>query len=188
MRIHTTLDYVTMAGLTGPGKACGGRPLFVIWHRLEPFRSRTHPNAYEIRLEGSGGRNNTGRYGAGDYNGATWDEWGAVFGRLFALDPAARCGGSAARPVYACADDYHWQTGDRFRSGQLPADTHPRHRWGPVDYSEAVAQGYSEAVCQHKSGCTAVHRWSWRHTWAELVESGRVELDPARLGAAVAAS
>jgi hypothetical protein len=176
MRIHTSLTYGQMSGLTGPGQAFGGRPLFVVWHKLDTFKSRTHAYGYDITLEGSGGRNNTGLYGAGDYNGATWDEWGAVFGRLFTLDPAARAGGTVARPVYANSEHFHWTTGHRFShemtGGQLPADTHKRHRWAHDGYSPG--RSYSVAHCEHSSGCTAIQRWLVSMSWDEFTYSTEV--------------
>lgn len=142
MRIHTSLDYLDMRKLTEQS----GAP--ISFHVLTEHGSRTHAHAWEVRLEGSGGRSNTGQYGAGDFDGATWDEWGAFFGALYDADPDARCGGTSKRPVYARADHYHYVTGHRFhkrvhvaerhesgsvkltRVTYLPPDTHPRHNWG----------------------------------------------------------
>lgn len=141
MRIHTSLTWREMHdALTAAGAP-------ISFHVLTEHASRTHTHAWEVRLEGSGGRNNTGLYGTGDYEGATWDEWGAFFGALYDLDPDARCGGTSKRPVYARADHYHYVTGHRFhkrvhvaerhesgsvkltRTTYLPPDTHPRHGW-----------------------------------------------------------
>lgn len=163
MRIHTTLDYLSFSGLIGPGQDFGGRPLPVTWHKLDTFKSRTAAYGYSVTLEGSGGRNNTGMYGAGDYCGATWDEWGTFFGRLYARDPGAICG-SPSRPTYSCAEDYHWQTGHRFVSGQIPADTHARHRW---EYAgRSVTGSYTMRSC---AKCSAVQRWLTRGTWSEFL-------------------
>lgn len=152
MKIHTSLTSAEMYALT--------RGLPVSYHDLSGHGSRTAPRAFNVRLTGTGGLSNTGLYGAGDYSGATWDEWGAYFGRLYLADPAAVCGGSAARPVYAVAEDFHWQTGGRFKSGEMPADTHPRHRW---NYSGNSVTG-SYAV--HECGkCSAVTRRLTRSTW-----------------------
>jgi hypothetical protein len=76
-----------------------------------------------------------------------------------------------ARPHYGGAADYHWQTGDRFRSGQIPADTHPRHRW-ELEGKWSFDRPTLTYRCQHKSGCTAVQRMSHRHSFAELVDLG----------------
>lgn len=166
MRIHTTIDPGTMRGIIGPGKAFGGRPLPVVWRKLDMFRSRSAPFGYDVTLEGSGGRNNTGLYGAGDYNGATWDEWGAFFGRVYNLDPAARCGGTTARPIYSCADDYHWQTGHRFEAGQVPDDSHPRHNWEHAGYSPG--HYYTVRECKR---CAAIQRWLVHMAWDEFTYS-----------------
>ncbi|HUG50142.1 MAG TPA: hypothetical protein VLZ78_04010 [Terrimesophilobacter sp.] len=126
MRIHTDLDYFEIRKAITES----GAPVYP--ETLVEHRSRTHLRSFELRLSGSGGRNNTGLYGAGDYDGATWDEWGAALAAIFGLDPNARMGGTATNPTYANRDDYHWQTGDRFhrRGGTyLPADTHARHQW-----------------------------------------------------------
>jgi hypothetical protein len=115
--------------------------------------SATHPRAFELQLEGSGGRNNTGRYGAGNYNGATWDEWGAVLGGIFRADPKARMGGTVRHPSYADAENFHIITGERFVEPGIPTDTHFRHRWvGTRD----------EFTCAHKAGCSAIWRPGWR--------------------------
>lgn len=131
MRIHTSLHpdqvYTVLRN--------SGAPIEL--HTFDVHRSRTHAYAWDVRLGGSGGRNNTGMYGAGDFNGATWDEWGAFFGALFELDSEARAGGTESNPIYRDARHYHYLTGDRFQadpkrgSVHLPADTHPRHRWEP---------------------------------------------------------
>lgn len=161
MRIHTKLDWSEMHDVA----RASGAP--ISFQTLEAFGSRTHARAFEVRLEGTGGRSNTGYYGAGDYDGATWDEWGAFFGALYDADPDARCGGSAKNPAYANADDYHFQTADRFhgrlvsesaepssrdylRKTYLPADTHPRHRW---TFDEARGND-TEHYCA-KDGCSA---------------------------------
>lgn len=121
MRLHTNLNRQAIIMAT--------RHLPVAFHKLEIHGSRSRKRAFEMLLTGSGGRNNTGAYGAGDYNGATWDEWGAVLGALYIFDPTMICGGTAKTPVYADAEHYHFLTNERFRAGDIPADTHPRHRW-----------------------------------------------------------
>lgn len=127
MKIHTKLTYGEMQSLP----RLSGAP--ISFHQIEQVGSRTHANGFHVRLEGTGGRNNTGLYGAGDFDGATWDEWGAFFGALFDLDPEARAGGSVANPVYRDAGHYHYLTGERFVKNDaghyLPADAHPRHNW-----------------------------------------------------------
>lgn len=116
-------------------------------------RSATHLRRFELRLEGSGGLSNTGLYGAGDYNGATWDEWGAVLGGIFRADPKARMGGTEKAPTYRDAEEFHVITGERFVNPGIPQDTHPRHRW-----SMTSPRQYE---CSHKAGCSAI----WRPRW-----------------------
>jgi hypothetical protein len=134
MKIHTSLDYHAMNALL----RASGAP--ISYRVLDQVGSRTHTYGYHVGLTGTGGRNNSGLYGAGDHNGATWDEWGAFFGALFEADPEARCGGTLTNPVYRDAGHFHYLTGQRFvkrpdygtpgrRGGHLPADTHPRHQW-----------------------------------------------------------
>lgn len=120
---------------------------------LPTHGSRTHPRAFQLRLEGNGGRNNTGVYGAGDYHGATWDEWGAVLSGIFRADPKARMGGTEKHPKYADAEHFHIITGGRFEESGLPADTHPRHRWSMTSPREFE--------CVHKAGCSAIWRPGW---------------------------
>jgi hypothetical protein len=177
MRIHTNLtDDQMYAVLNQSGAPIG-------FHNLSEHGSRSRDRAFEVALDGSGGLNNTGLYGAGDRNGATWDEWGAFFGALYAADPEAICG-TAKRPTYANAEHYHHVTGYRFRGrdvtpgacncgakyggkpangdehfapcatrktrSYLPTDTHPRHRWVPIDGD--YRNGWE---CAHKAGCSA---------------------------------
>jgi hypothetical protein len=113
--------------------------------------SRSRPRAFDVHLlavarEGRR-RGNTGHYGAGYDYAATWDEWGIVFARLFALDPDANC------YAYHGAADYHFKTAQRFARfgklveldpgrwvfpevGQVSFNAHDQHRWtyvGPYD-------------------------------------------------------
>lgn len=141
MRIHTSLTRAqmleTVRGLPG-----------VAAEVLTEQKSATHPRAFELILTGNG------RYGTQygnnpDVKSATWDEWGTVMGRIFDADPSARMGGTAKRPIYADAYDYHWQTDDRFADGVMPTDTHPVHRW---DFTGTPGQ-------QECKKCSAVRRW-----------------------------
>jgi hypothetical protein len=173
MRIHTNLTNLT------PARVASGAPIHFEHH--EEKGSRLRDRAFEVRLGGSGGLNNTGLYGAGDYNGATWDEWGAFLGALFAADPDAVCGGSKRNPVYANAADFHWQTGNRFKGRPVePGDCNcgAKYGWTP-ESKEAHFPGCATAVtatylpadthprhrwayspglgytCTHKAGCSA---------------------------------
>lgn len=148
MKIHTS---ATAQQVLDAVKAVPG----VFLHNpLTEGRSATHPRRFELRLEGSGGRNNTGLYGAGDYQGATWDEWGAVLGGIFRADPKARMGGSEKAPVYRNAEQFHVITGERFVEPGIPNDTHSRHRW-------VRHNGDDTLTCSHKAGCSAI----WRPRW-----------------------
>lgn len=176
MRIHTNLDRDQIATL--PRKS--GAP--IRFQTLTEHGSRTHARSFEVRLEGTGGLSNTGRYGAGDYSGATWDEWGAFFGALFAADPGARCGGTSKNPVYGNAQHFHWLTDGRFQARpradvrsrfqsieqpvpgylssdparsrtHMPADTHPRHGW--IYDGESATGAYRVHHCRR---CSAVSR------------------------------
>lgn len=119
MHIHTNhptpLNMIQDAIETVPGVAV---------HTISAHRSRSRNARIDVRLTGTGGRNNTGLYGAGDYNGATWDEWGAFLGAVFAADPHATVPG-----VYQSAEHFHWVTGGRFAAAGMPANTHKRHGW-----------------------------------------------------------
>jgi hypothetical protein len=155
MRIHTSADYfqirATVAGLQG-----------VYIETLTQHASKTHPQAFELHLSGNGRYG--GQWGDRDMKSATWDEWGVVMARIFEIDPDTRMGGSA-KPVYADAMDFHWQTNGRFGGWEvggvfvaeptLPEDTHPVHRWDRLGVS---ADGsYSVAQCKK---CSALKRWA----------------------------
>lgn len=120
MRLHT--DKLTAADVH---RATANLP--GVFASVTEHGSRTHARALEVKLEGNG-RINASSTGYG----ATWDEWGAVIGALYLIDPATVWGGTAARPTYADAEHFHAATGDRFRHGVLPADTHKQHRWDRV--------------------------------------------------------
>ena len=135
MRIHTNLNTQQMYEVI----KASGAPIYP--EILERHGSRTHDQAFEVALSGTGGHPNSGGYGASsEYQAATWDEWGAFLGALYAADANARCGGSVKYPIYRNAEHFHFSTGNRFQiemklspEGQiwnhLPANTHPRHRW-----------------------------------------------------------
>jgi len=121
MRLHT--DLITELDIHA---ATGGLPN--VYADVFSHGSRSRERAFEVRLTGNGYRVNSGNRGAGFENGATWDEWGVFLARLFEVDPHAFWG-SATRPVYPSRQVFHQITGNRFREGELPADTHRRHTW-----------------------------------------------------------
>lgn len=135
MRIHTNkVDEVHRAIWRATRKMVNVRV------DIDEHGSRSRAGAVEMKLTGNSPRHpNSGRWGADTYEyAATWDEWGMVLAAVYAADPDAICG-SVKHPVYAGADDFHRQTGERFAGIQkgeapnsLPADTHALHRWEPV--------------------------------------------------------
>lgn len=150
MRIHTdklsALDIYAAANFSAAVRVA----------EVTEHGSRTRARAFRFYLLGSSSfRPNQRDYGSEDY-AATWDEWGIVFGHLFARDPDAHCG----RNSYRSADDFHYKTGYRFVPGFLtPAMQHRRHRWG-------IHLGY-ENQC---TDCGAVVRWDTRATSREPIE------------------
>lgn len=86
--------------------------------------SRARNVAYEVRVTGT----STRRTMDGSDQAATWDEWGVFFARIFDLDGGALAG-SIKYPAYDGSADFHRQTGMRFKSQTMPADTHQQHRW-----------------------------------------------------------
>lgn len=148
MRIHTNLTRQNIRDAL----VTSGAPIH--FEKLEEHGSRSRERAFDVRLGGTGGRNNTGLYGAGDYDGATWDQWGAFLGAVFTLDP------NAYMPTaYRTADHFYAVTGDRFkartvdgRTTHYPADTHKRHSWKPID-----GNWRNGMACAFKGGCTATN-------------------------------
>jgi hypothetical protein len=149
MRIHTsaTSQQIMRAldGLTG-----------VSAEVLTEHKSTTHARAFELALSGHGVRG--GGFSRGNFRGATWDEWGTVMARIFAVDPLARMGGTVQRPVYVDADDFHWKTGDRFLAKTMPFDAHARHSWGWS--GDSIGGTYSVRECRK---CTALSRMRWMY-------------------------
>jgi hypothetical protein len=148
MKVHTHLSREAMQ------LAIRHLPNGVFFHTLEQHGSKTHPRSFRFLLYGNGGLNNTGRYGAGDYSGATWDEWGAVIGAIFQMDANARFGGTEARPEYIDKEHFDFVTGNRFTTGEIPSDTHPRHRWVQDDNGYTGSDRWSKAPW-HCSKCSA---------------------------------
>lgn len=143
MRIHTDLTLDQMREALRHTQAPIGFEHIVI------HGSRKRTRAFDVRLNGSGGRSNTGLYGAGNYSGATWDEWGAFLGAVYLLDPDMTC---QPYPLLATFDEF---TRGRFSEGVIPKDTHPRHRWS---YDPDLGL----LVCTYGAGkCSAVLGWRW---------------------------
>lgn len=143
MRLHTVLTEEQMREARRHTQAP------ISFAHLTRHGSNKRDHAFAVALNGSGGRNNTGRYGAGDRNGATWDEWGAYLGAVYLLDPDMTCD---AYPLLADFDEY---TRGRFSEGVIPEDTHPRHQW-------RYQQASGIWTCAYKAGCSAEmgRRWA----------------------------
>jgi hypothetical protein len=119
----------------------------VTFDRFVERGSRTHARAFNVTLTGesrrmpNGGRSGGYQYGADNDHAATWDQWGVFLAAIFDADPNAKM------TYYKDADDFHWQTDDRFKGG-WPADAHGDHAW-------EYAAPYTQA-CKR---CSAVKRW-----------------------------
>lgn len=150
MRIHTSL---TEQDMRDAARLAG-----VQFERLAQHGSRSRDHAFDFILTGSSGRR--GNFG-GDYEAATWDEWGIVLGELFRRDPNAHCGKNS----YESGEHFRWVTGGRFDT-LTPADQHRNHKW---EYSGVVVTGsYHVAECS----CGAIQRWlALGHRFADLSTS-----------------
>lgn len=137
MRFHTSLTLADVQSVELPPG--------VRWHHVREYGSRSRARAFEIVLEGNSCYG--GQWGNRDYKAATWDEWGVVLGRLFAMDPNAR----VAR-IYEGADHFHYATGERF-DRDMPAQLCPRHKWGGWDRNQPNMSWCTK--------CDAVRRWDW---------------------------
>lgn len=137
MRIHTNLcrGMIDIAA-----KAAG-----VNFERCTLHGSRSRDHAFDVILSGNSGRR--ANFG-GDWEAASWDQWGIFLGFIFENDPDAVCW------AYKDADDFHWQTGDRFRTLLNAKDATRFHKWGLGEYDGRS----STSRCKH-DGCTAIRRW-----------------------------
>ena len=145
MKIHSTaldvLEIRKTAELAG-----------VTFTRFDLKGSRKRAQGYDIILAGHSPRRQNG----GEDMAATWDQWGHFLGTLFDLDP------EMVTPYYVNAEDFHWQTGGRYRDFDI-ADEHVSHKW---EFSgEAVTGSYMVHQCQ----CGAIRRFLMNRTWAEFV-------------------
>lgn len=165
MKIHTnklTARHVHAATGDLPG----------VYAEVTTHGSRDHARALNVKLEGNGRRGNSGSYGAMDDGtlSASWDEWGVIIARLFALDPDARFG-DKAHPTYLNRAHYHWSTGNRFLSGEMPTDTHKAHRF---EYQgESAGGAYAVSYCKGSKGkpCSAITRRVARGTWEDIAHA-----------------
>lgn len=152
MRIHTDLHAYDVGQIVRDAK-CGAWANVLTDHGTRTAKR----GAVELQLAGTSNRPNA----SNTENAATWDEWGIVLAAIFEADPTAIMG-SAKRPVYADRDDYHWKTGDRFRSLTSSSDDlyHANHYWR----WDAGIMPRGESRCK----CGAIRRWT---AHAELVAS-----------------
>jgi len=144
MRIHS--DKIETADVRN------ALPKGVMIAALSRHKSRTRDHGIEIRLYG------TSSYRTQDGSGqaATWDEWGILLAVLFELDPKMVAAG------YPSADEYHWITGDRFRTLRVE-DQHRRHSW---EYTGKAATG---SYVVHTCTCGAItRRMSYGHSFSEI--------------------
>lgn len=111
--------------------------------------SRKADHAFDVILSGSGARRS--QYATQDVPAATWDEWGIFLAEVYRRDDKADA------TYYSNAVDFHWQTGDRFRT-LTPAQQHGLHRW--VYEGRAATGSYSVYECR----CGALKRVGTRAT------------------------
>jgi hypothetical protein len=143
MRVHTDLTRDQVRNLTRgvPG---------VFFHHLSECGSQSRARAFKLVLSGTSPRRGQSTIGDSEYYAATWDQWGIVLGALFEADPDAR-----VAQVYEGADDFHWQTSDRFNGQQITPC--PQHRW--VFDRVARPGRWAQGVCSY--GCGAVKRYQY---------------------------
>lgn len=107
MRLHTKLDHMDVAAAMERAKQAGHVSRDVMFMTFEPHKSRTHPQAFELRLGSwdwrlpEGTKDRTGRnmprrrpLNTRDRStyAATWHEWGWFMAQVFWADPDARFG------------------------------------------------------------------------------------------------
>lgn len=112
MRIHS--DILTQHDLTIASNLAG------TWHiRRTNHNSRKRAAAFDVALSGSSpSRAQADR----EQYAASWDEWGMYLAALYRRDP------KMVTPYYADADDFHFQTHNRFREFDR-SEHHNRHNW-----------------------------------------------------------
>jgi len=142
MKLHT--DTLTYGDVWDAARGLG---LFL--DVLTEHGSRSRDHAFEVTLSGSSSRKS--QAGNGDYPAATWDEWGALMGALYLIDPKA-IWGSAKGWGYKDAADFNRQTQWRFSEGIVPADTHQQHRW---QYDHATSSPLSDIARHYCTKCSA---------------------------------
>lgn len=156
MRIHTNL---TAAMINQ-----AARHAQVSFERFDTHRSRTRRFGYDVLLTGSSSRRpNSGHFGAhSDVFAATWDEWGIFLGEIFGLDPIAHC------TYYMGADDFHWQTGGRFRTLRWE-DQCRDHKWDALGNYRFACGKCDARMQRHKRDAPRLKPTGSGFTTSELV-------------------
>lgn len=93
-----------------------------------------------------------------DAYAATWDQWGVLLSNLFYIDPRMKVGGHK-HPYYDGADDFHRQTGERFKRVFTYADLTerdlragvPAHRDHTFRFDPSLG-GFTERVSRCTKG------------------------------------
>lgn len=130
MKLHTILDRTDLD--------YAARQAGVRFERLDESGSRTHPRKFDLLLSGNSGR---GANFGGNFEAASWDQWGIFLNEIFKADPDARAAG-----YYEAREQFRWFTGKRFDT-LTPDQQHRNHRW--------------TSTGDHQQGCTcgAIRRW-----------------------------
>lgn len=150
MRLHTNLSE---SDILSAGVQAG-----VVFQRLDEYGSRKRPRAFDVILSGRGRRGN--RYGVGDFQSASWDQWGVFLGALYRKDAAMVAG-----EAYSCAEHFDWSTNHRYDGTEFAHCFHTR--WSFDGY--ACTNGYGISHC---ASCGTVKRWlSGGAVWSATVGS-----------------
>jgi hypothetical protein len=152
MRLHT--DHLSPRDLYTAAWAAGAEVEEITTHG-----SRSRDHGLSVHLSGDAPYR-PNRHHDGDVHAATWDQWGVFFGILFERDPRMIAGGPKG---YVGAEDYRWQTGDRFLTADDESATgythrvpamHRVHRW--EFGGESITGAYAIHGCR---GCPAIRRF-----------------------------
>jgi hypothetical protein len=87
-------------------------------HQIENIcRPKVRARGWKLNTAGSTNHHvNSGIYGAGGVNSASWDQHGQWFAMLYAIDPRARIA------IYESADDFHAKTKGKYRLQPITAE------------------------------------------------------------------
>lgn len=121
MRIHS--DTLTLSSINRGLWDIDGAQAQVTEHGSRKRHHAFNVNLYSWHHATGRRHGNTGQYGSmrqDDPYALTWDEWGNFLAVIFKLDPNAVAG------PYDGAEDFHWQTGDRYLNGPVVSHHHPQ--------------------------------------------------------------